>query len=172
MGLKDPGRLLMDKETREDCRGLHSSWLVLYTILHLCSACLGQLRIRLLITFEFTEQITTTADWRSSSTNNSQPLSPIHLLTQLPTNTLDNLDVVTHARYCKHYSPSITHHLLFLHVFFIHWNVTRENLELFGPKILLIGAHSWPQSKATDSGTHHLSRKVRKSYSLKVIRWI
>lgn len=172
MCLKDPGRLLMDKETREDCGGLHSSLLVLYTIFYLCSASLGQLKIRPLITFKFTEKITTTADWRSSSTNNSQPLSPTHLLTQLPTNTLDNLDVITCAGYCKHCSPSITHHLLFLHMLFIYWNVTRGNLESFGPNILLIGAHSWPQSKATDSGTNHLSRKVRKSYSLKVIRWI
>lgn len=47
-------------------------------------------------------------------------LSPVHVLTQLPPNTLDNIDVITHPRYCKHYPPSITHHLLFLHIFFTY----------------------------------------------------
>lgn len=124
MYLKDPGRLLVDKETREDRRGLHSSWLVLYTILYLCTACLGQWRIRPLIIFKFTEQITTTADGRTSSTNNSQPLSPIHLLTQLPTNTLDKprcgntcwvLQTLLTIHHTSPPSPSHVLHLLKCH---------------------------------------------------------
>lgn len=153
----------MDEETREDCWGfivvivctnwyISTVWASLTSCRHLYSSEL--------------DQNTTIVAWRSSSTNNSQLPLHVSLVYSAPRCHADHRDGITHAGCCEHHSPSVTHHLLchplwlcFLHLLSCHNSPISES---FGMKGLLVWhmakAHSWPQSKATDSGTGHLDK--------------
>lgn len=102
---------------------------------------------------------------------------PLHFISHLPFNMLDNIDGTAHARCCKRY-PCPLHITCFFticdFVFFTYCNVTSVNLESFGTKGCWFDTQPEhiPGLKIRLSYQPPVQKSEKKSYSLKVMRWI